>query len=145
VVCGLGQDCLWSHTPSMTMCCCALSQTSIVHRYTQAGPEQCMYTYIRCTYGIFSRKITIRTVIYGVYICVYTVLANPSYTLCIRGPCRLGISCPYTRRAFSSSITNSHQDLASGQACKPSDPLWFFVFSVLGSFTVLGIKGAPIP
>ena len=27
-----------------------------------------MYTYIRCTYGNFSREITIHTVIYGVYI-----------------------------------------------------------------------------
>jgi hypothetical protein len=67
-----------------------------------------MYRYIRCTYGNFSREITIHTVIYVVlartiYIrciygkiwqgnhqiyghirCIYTVLANPIYTVYLR-------------------------------------------------------------
>ena len=34
----------------------------------QGGPEPYIYMYIRCTYGIYGRNITIQTVIYGVYI-----------------------------------------------------------------------------
>jgi hypothetical protein len=35
---------------------------------TLGGPEPYIFTYIRCTYGIFSREITIHTVLYGVHI-----------------------------------------------------------------------------
>ena len=34
----------------------------------QGGPEPYIYTYIRCTYGILSKEITIHTDIYNVYI-----------------------------------------------------------------------------
>ena len=36
----------------------------------------------------------------------------------------------HTRRALSSTVVNSHQELVSGQACNPPDPHWFFLFAV---------------
>ena len=53
----------------------------------------------------------------------------------------------HTKRALSSTtITNSHQEPVSGQACNPLDPHWFFLsFLRWRSCTVLGTKVAPFP
>jgi hypothetical protein len=45
-----------------------------VEKATSLGLARTIY--IRCVYGIFGRKITIYTVIYGD---IYTVLANPKH------------------------------------------------------------------
>jgi hypothetical protein len=39
--------------------------------------------YIQCRYGIFGRKITIYTVIYGVYIYGYGQPYNPMFDACL--------------------------------------------------------------
>ena len=52
----------------------------------------------------------------------------------------------HTRRAFPSTVINSHQEPVSGQACNPPDPQWIFLScSRQMSFTVLGTKVAPFP
>ena len=52
----------------------------------------------------------------------------------------------HTRRALSSIVINSHQELVSNQACNPLDPHKFFLsFSRWRSFTVPGTNVAPFP
>jgi hypothetical protein len=69
----------------------------IVHTvYIYVGWARTTYTCIRCTYGIFSKEITVHTVLYGVYIrlwptlrvrCTYTVLANPERGVQVAADC----------------------------------------------------------
>ena len=46
---------------------------------TRVGQNHTFYTYIRCTYGIFSREITIHTVIYGMNIRFWPTLYMTVY------------------------------------------------------------------
>ena len=47
----------------------------LIHRVGQK-PEPYIYRYIRCTYGLFSKEITIHTVIYGADIRLWPTLHN---------------------------------------------------------------------
>jgi len=69
--------CTPTGTTSMSLCCMeklaprhirSCSPACVMCRVGQNRIFIHIYTCIRCTYGIFSREITIRTVIYGVYI-----------------------------------------------------------------------------
>jgi hypothetical protein len=61
-------------------------EIAIIRSYTvyiQGWPEPYIYSYIRCTYGIFGRETTIHTVIYGANIrfcptLFLHIMANPS-------------------------------------------------------------------
>jgi len=55
----------------------------------------------------------------------------------------------HTRRAFSSTVIDSHQETVSGQACDPPDPHGYFIFPLVeeiygtryqgGSFSVINV------
>ena len=65
------------------------NQTELVSYfvYILGWPEPYIYTYIRCTYGIFSREITVHTVIYGAYIRFWPTLFISEYAQTHRDIC----------------------------------------------------------
>ena len=90
-------------------------------QHKEGWPKSYLYTFIRCTYGIFSREITIRTAIYGVHT-VFQAKKSPyvrPYTVCMTVPAKPKHKDRNSRRKMFTLVQSSVQRIHTESAAHP--------------------------